>query len=171
MKKNNWILTITILTFFITIVFSVTSNFILSDLGIIFGILIIIVFILLGVIFDMIGIAVASADDKAFHSMASKRIKTARLAIKMIKNSARVSSFCNDVIGDICNIMSGSAAIIVANAIAVKLNINSTITILVITSLIASLTIGGKAYGKSIAMEKNITILYEAAKVLSLFRR
>lgn len=167
-KDNAWIYTITILAFFITIVFSIISEFILSGLGMFFGIIIIFLFIFLGVLFDMIGIAVASSSDKSFNAMASKKIASAKLAIKMIKNSAKVSSFCNDVIGDICGIMSGSAGIIIASSISLKYNTNLSITILLVTGIIAALTIGGKAYGKGIAIENSDDIVFRFAKALTV---
>ena len=87
--------------------------------------------------------------------MASKKVKNAKTAKKMLKNSAKVSSFCNDVIGDICNIISGSAGVVISSYIANKYNISITLITLIITSLIAALTIGGKAIGKQIAVDKS----------------
>ena len=171
MNKNRWIFIITILAFCITIVFSLISSIILSDLGLIFGILVIFVFIFLGVLFDMIGISVASCSIKPFYAIASKRIKSAKVSIDLINNSAKVSSFCNDVIGDICNIISGSAGIVVSTDIANKYNFNSSITILIITSLIAAFTIGGKAYGKDIAINNNEKIVNKFSKIISIVRR
>ncbi|MDD4054069.1 MAG: Mg2+ and Co2+ transporter CorB, partial [Bacilli bacterium] len=103
-----WVLQISLLAFIISLLFSAGSNIILDSVNVFFGLLIVLFFILVGVIFDMIGIAVASADEKPFHSMASKQVQGSKVAIKMIKNAEKVSAFCNDVIGDICNIISGS---------------------------------------------------------------
>lgn len=167
MKKNiKWVITITIMAFFITILFSLGSNFLLQDVNIIVGILIILLFILIGVIFDIIGVAVASSDVTPFHAMASKKLKSANKAKKMIKNAAKVSSFCNDVIGDICNIISGSAGLVVANAMASAYNLNATITTLLVTSVIAALTIGGKALGKGIAVSKSEVIIHKVSKII-----
>ena len=127
--------------------------------------------IFIGVIFDIIGVAVQSSDTVPFHSMASKKIKTARTAKKMIENSAKVSSFCNDVIGDICGIISGSAATVVSASIAVKMNVNPTISTLLVTSLVAALTIGGKAIGKGIAVSKSEYIITKVTKVMGYFKR
>ena len=85
----------------------------------------------------------------------------------MLKNADKVSSFCNDVIGDICNIISGSAGIVVASTIAIKYNLNPTVITLGITSLIASLTIGGKAIGKGIALRKSDYIINKVSKMIN----
>jgi CBS domain containing-hemolysin-like protein len=164
-----WIIQISLLAFIISLVFSGGSNAILDKVNIYFGILIVFFFLLIGVIFDMIGVAVASASESPFHSMASKRVKGAKTAVKMIKNAEKVSAFCNDVIGDICNIMSGSAGAVIAVSIASKSNVDPVITSLLVTALIASITIGGKAMGKSYAINKSEVIIYKFAKAINMF--
>ncbi len=171
MNKNiKWVISITILAFIITIIFSLASQELLKNVGIILGVILIILFILLGVLFDIIGVAVQSANDEPFHAMASKKIKTANSAKVMLKNAPKVSSFCNDVIGDICNIISGSAGVVVSTTISLKYNYDVTIVTLIITSLIAALTIGGKALGKSIAINKSEYIINKVTKLLTIFK-
>ena len=167
----SWIIKITIIAFLITLFFSGASEIIMKKVNIIFGLFIILFFISIGVIFDMIGIAVASANQKPFNSMASKQIWGAKTGVKLIKNAEKVSAFCNDVVGDICNIMSGSAGIVIANNISLHNNISLTISILIITSLIAALTIGGKAMGKSFAINKSEVIVFKFARMISMFYR
>lgn len=172
MKKNiKWIITITLLAFFISILFTLASSSILANVNIFIGILIIVLFILVGVLFDIIGVAVATSDHEPFHAMASKKVNGANTAKKMLKNADRVSSFCNDVIGDICNIISGSAGLVVATSISIKYSCNLTISTLIITSLIAALTIGGKAMGKSLAIKESEYIVTRVTKFLNLFKK
>jgi CBS domain containing-hemolysin-like protein len=164
-----WIIQISFLAFIISLAFSGGSNVILDKVNIYFGVLIVFFFILVGVIFDMIGIAVASASESPFHSMASKRVKGAKTSVKMIKNAEKVSAFCNDVIGDICNIISGGAGAVVASSIASKSSIDPVIIALLVTATIASITIGGKAMGKSYAINKSEVIIYKFAKIINIF--
>lgn len=174
MKKNkeiNWIFTITNLAFFITIVFSLGAQVLLEGVNIFVGTIIILLFIFIGVVFDIIGVAVQSSDTVPFHAMASKKVKSAKTAKKMLNNSAKVSTFCNDVIGDICNIISGSAVTVVAASIALKLNMNETIPTLLVTSVVAALTIGGKALGKGFAVSKSEYIINQATKVMHFFSK
>lgn len=172
MKRDiKWIITITILSFIITLFFSFGSNLILKDVNIFIGIIIILIFIVLGIIFDIIGVAVQSSKEVAFHAMASKKVKGAKTAKKMIANSDKVSSFCNDVIGDICNIISGSAGLMVAILISNKFNINEAIVTLLMSSLIAALTIGGKALGKGYAVSKSEYIVGKVTKILNKFEK
>jgi len=170
-KESNWILIITFSAFFISMIFNLGAQSVLEKVNVIVGIIIILLFILIGVIFDIIGVAVQSSDTVPFHSMASKKIKTAKTAKKMLENSAKVSSFCNDVIGDICGIISGGAATVVSLSIAVKLNVDPTIPTLLVTSLVAALTIGGKAIGKGIAVNKSEYIITKVTKVMEYFKK
>lgn len=172
MKRDiKWIITITILSFIITLIFSLGSNTLLENVNLIIGVIIIFIFIILGIIFDIIGVAVQSSKEVAFHAMASKKVKGAKTAKKMLANSDKVSSFCNDVIGDICNIISGSAGLVVALEIANKFNVKTTLVTLLMASLIASLTIGGKALGKGYAVNQSEYIVSKVTKILNKFEK
>lgn len=134
------------------------------------GVLLLILFIFIGIIFDMIGVAVTSTDEEPLHAMNSKKLKGAKKAVSFKKNADKVSTFCNDVIGDICGIISGSAGVTISFAIAKKFNLNEFWISLIITSTIAALTIGGKAFCKKIALDNNNKIVYMTAKVMDKFK-
>lgn len=170
-KKNNWVIIVTILAFFISLFFSFISQVLMPKVNIIIGIIILLFFITLGIIFDMIGVAVTASDEEPLHSMNSKKIKGAKKAVNFKKNADKVSSFCNDVIGDICGIISGSAGVVITTNLSNMLNINIFYIGLLVTATIASLTIGGKAYFKKIAINNSYVIVYKTAKVISFFER
>ena len=153
-----WVLKITLIAFIISFVLSFISENTLTNVGIIIGILLVLIFIIIGVVFDMIGVAVTTADEKA------------KTAVLLKKNADKVSSFCNDVIGDICGVISGSAGVVIALKISQYLNISSFLPTLLFTALIASLTIGGKALGKNVAINRGNEILFVFAKTLSFFK-
>lgn len=169
MKKETWTIKIIIMAFIISFMFSLGSEIIMPKVNIITSIIILALFIIIGIIFDMIGVAITTCDIKPFHSMNSKKISYAKTAIKLIQNSAKVSSFCNDVIGDICGIISGSAGVIISTGITQIFNTNLLLTSLITTSLIASLTIGGKAIGKTIALKNNTSIIKTFSKIIHIF--
>lgn len=166
-----WIFTITLSAFLISICFSFLSEVAISNVGIVLSIILLLLVIVIGVLFDMIGISVTVADINTFNSMASKRVKGATLAVRFIKNAEKLSSFCNDVIGDICGIISGALSSSISLALASKLSINLLLITLLITGFVAALTIGGKAFGKSFAINKSNIILYQFSKVVSIFYR
>ena len=173
-KKNkdfSWIIRITIAAFLITLLFSLATENVLPYCNTVISVLIIIIFIILGVLFDMIGIAVTVATPKTFNSMATKNVRGSRACINLIKKASKVSSFCNDVIGDICGILSGSAGVTVALTISKEFNLNLLVVTIVITSIIGALTIGGKAMGKNVAINKSNEILYKFAEFLMFFNK
>jgi CBS domain containing-hemolysin-like protein len=168
-KKVNyrWAAIIVIWTF----IFSITLSFISSSLmnnvsiGIAFIILIIIIF--LGILFDIIGIAVTAASETPFHSMASRRIGGAKQAVKLIRNAEKVSNFCNDVVGDIAGIISGATSATIVAQLTERYSALNTVFIgLILTGGVAALTVGGKAIGKSIAISKSNYIVYKVGVII-----
>ena len=165
-----WIITIFVASFAITILLTFTSNEIMSDLNIAVALIILTFFILLGVIFDIIGLAIMTADEKQFHSMAARKIDSAKCAIKLIRNAEKVSSFCNDVIGDIAGVLSGATGAAVVASLFMNSD-NYFVGNLIITSLIAALIVGTKAFGKSIAINNSNDIVDGVSKIIYFFQR
>ena len=105
-KKENsdlkWFITIFITTFILSITFSYISTNAISSLELFPAILILLLTIFIGILFDIIGVAVTVAKEEELHAKASKKIQGAKTSIKLIRNSAKVANICADVIGDIC---------------------------------------------------------------------
>ncbi|WP_243427835.1 hypothetical protein [Alkaliphilus hydrothermalis] len=151
-------------------VISVLSESVLDNTDVVSAFMILLLIIFIGVVSDMIGIAVAAAEERPFHAMAADKVDGAKFAIKLLKNAGAVSSFCNDVIGDICGIVSGVAGA----TIILKLPstfISTAILTIVLTGFVASLTVGGKALGKSVAIYQSQLIVYKTAKVLDFINK
>ena len=169
--KKYWILQIIIWTFILSILFSYITNLISINTNIFITCLIIGIVIAIGIIFDMIGASALTSKEANFHAMNSKKIKGAKIAIKLIKNNVKVSSICNDIIGDICGIISGGLGVILALNIANKYNFNSTTFTIIISAIISSLTIGGKAVFKTIAIKNADKIIFNVSKLISFVKR
>ncbi|MBE6904269.1 MAG: hypothetical protein E7480_06640 [Ruminococcaceae bacterium] len=166
-----YIIKITIAAVTVSLLLTFLSDLALTVSHIVISVIILIIFISVGVLFDIIGLATATADERPFHAMAARNIKGAALAIKLIKNAEKVSNICNDVVGDIAGIVSGSAG--AALAVKIGLGLGSSMVenvfSIVISALIAGLTIGGKAFGKTIAINHCNTIIYNFSLFLSYF--
>lgn len=165
----NWIIKILIMSFCISFGLSFVSEMTIPNLSLLFGIIVTLLFIGLGILFDIIGVSVTSSDEAVFHSMNSRKVKGASVAVKFKKNADKVASFCNDVIGDICGIVSGAAGTTIAAIIITTYDFNPLIVTITVSATIAALTIGGKAVGKSFAINKSDIILYEFAKFVANF--
>jgi CBS domain containing-hemolysin-like protein len=170
-SKIKWIITVLLLSFALSIIMSLGSTVIIPNINIYVGIVIIIVFIAISILFDMIGVAITAAEERPFHSMASKKVKGASHSVKFLKNSDKLASICNDVIGDVCGVVSGSAGVLVSSTLANMLNKDLSIVVLIVTAIIASLTITGKALGKSIAIKNSEKITFRVGKIVSIFKK
>lgn len=170
-RATKWSILIGLVTFVMACFFSVTSTVILEDITWGLGMLVVLVLILIGIAFDMIGIASTSARETPFHAMASEKVKGSKQAVSIIRNADRFSNFCNDVIGDICGVISGAASTLVV----IKLLTNfgqgddallRTIVTVVFTGIVSAVTVGGKAFGKTLAIVYSTNIILSVGKVL-----
>ena len=157
-----WVGLITVISFALSVVMSYISNEALASAGTL-------LFIALGIVFDMIGVASTSATEKEFHSMAAHRVRGAREAVWMVRNAEKVSSICNDVVGDICGIISGATGALIVAHITSGVSAGLKVVVsLLITGLVSALTIGGKAAGKGIAVMCSSKVLALCGRVLSV---
>lgn len=159
------------LSFVMSVIFSYSSSTALEHADILTAFIILLCFILIGIFFDVIGIATTSCDEKAFHSMAARKVSGAKEGIWLLKNAEKVASICNDVVGDICGIISGSTGAAISAMLITSTPVNKIVVPLVITGIIASLTIGGKAFGKTIAINKSKSVVFSAAKIIYFFKK
>ena len=171
-RKSRWVVLITLWTFLLALTFSFLSEIMVRNLPLAAAYVILIVIIIIGIVFDIIGIAVTASDQKPLNGMAAQKIPGAREAVMLHKNAGAVSNFCNDVIGDICGILSGAAgAVIVARFVAIYPNIKGAVLGVMLSSFIAAVTVGGKAIGKNIALDNASEITYKAGRFLNLINR
>ncbi len=175
-KHSNfrWIVTIFFVAVLISSAISFLSSSVMEDAGIVEAFVVLLLIVLIGILFDIVGVAVMSAGEKPFHSMAAKKVPGAAEALMLLRNAEKVSSFCNDVVGDICGVVSGSASAVIAVKALSNLN-SDAVGQLIMSALVAGITIAGKALGKNIAMRRSTQIVHLVSKpiyyIKSLFRR
>ncbi|GAA0443708.1 hypothetical protein GCM10008983_21210 [Lentibacillus halophilus] len=171
-KSLHFSVTIAVITFVLAAIFSVVSESILSNVIWVLGLVIVFIIVCIGVTFDMLGIAATAANEKPFHAMAAEKITGAKESVKIIRNADKFASFCNDVIGDISGVVSGTASATVVLQLAEifgkgegsELQI---ILSVVLTSLVAALTVGGKAVGKYAAINSSTSLIFFAGKMVA----
>lgn len=160
-------------TFFIALLVGIGSELFMQMIkSVFFALLMLILIILLGIFFDIIGTAATAAELPPFNARAAKKVFGASQAVRIISNASLVANFCNDVIGDVAGTLSGA----IGAAIVVRLieNISLANTALLgalMTSFIAALTVGGKAIGKSVAIGRANQIIFRVAVVLAAIER
>ena len=166
-KTIRWVVTIFLVTIVISGTISFVSDEVMSKSGIVTAFFILLTIILIGIVFDVIGMAVASADEKPFHSMAARKVPGAQQAIRLLRNAERVSSICNDVVGDICGVVSGSASATISAQILQNMEFSwPQVVGLLMSAFCAGLTVGGKAVGKTFAVNSATTIVHGVGKFI-----
>ena len=169
-RTRRWVITIFCSTIGISAAISLVSDFVMGKSSMIVAFLILLMIVFIGIIFDIVGMAVATADEKPFHAMAARKVRGAKECIKLLRNAERVSSICNDVVGDICGVVSGSASATIAAQILSNFELSFASAVpLALSSLVAALTVGGKAVGKGIAVNSCTDIVYHAGQVIYAF--
>ena len=165
-KNDHWPLRVFFLAVVLSALLSFFSSTALSGAGYVVAILVLLAFIALGIVFDMVGVAVTAADPKPFHSMAAHKEKGGKEAIRLLSNANRVSSVCNDVVGDICGIVSGSTAAVIVAALQRDFSTTNVMISIGVTALISGLTIGGKALFKKVAINECTAVVYRVARIM-----
>lgn len=167
-EAARWALTIFLVTIAVSATISFVSGEVMNRSSIAVAFLILLFIVAVGIVFDIVGVAVTSADEKPFHSMASRRVPGAKEAIRLLRSAGKVSSICNDVIGDICGVVSGAASATIAARALTYLSFSwPQVVSLGMSALVAGLTVGGKAIGKTIAIRSSTEIVFLVGRILA----
>ena len=171
-KKENehirWFIKVFIMTFILSLLFSYISTNGVSNLGLIPAILILVAVIGIGIIFDIVGVAVTVADENEFHAKATKKVKGSKNSIRLIRNAPKVANICSDVVGDICGVLSGAISALIAVKISGQFGLTFDLQFL-LSALVSALTVGGKALGKTVANNNSTKIVHSVGVLLNKF--
>lgn len=168
-SSAKWSVFIFCVTYILSCLFTVVSTSVLEGVAWGIGVLVVFALVLIGIVFDMMGLAAASASETPFHAMASEKVGGSKQAIYIVRNADKFSNFCNDVIGDISGVISGAASALVVlnlvNAMGAGNTIWYTVTSVLFTGLVSATTVGGKALGKSFAIHYATDIVLAIGKL------
>ena len=169
-KESNikWIVEAFILTFVLSGLISYISSNGVEKLNLFWATIILILVIFLGIIFDIIGVAVTVAEEENFHAKASKKVEGSKTSLKLIKNAPKVANICADVIGDICGVLSGALSTMIAFKIINNYGMPEYLQY-VISAFVASITVSSKALGKNIAKNNSTEIVHKVGIILNRF--
>ncbi|PRO66714.1 hypothetical protein [Alkalicoccus urumqiensis] len=174
MKQSlRWSWIIAVVTLVLAALFSVISTAMLSGVSWAVGMVIVFAIVLTGVISDTIGVAATAASEAPFHAMAADRVPGARQASVITRNADKFSNFTNDVIGDIAGVISGTASAYVVLQLTFALGSSDESTLqfiisVLFTSVVAATTVGGKAVGKTIAIQHSTPIIFHVGRLFYL---
>lgn len=169
MVRWRQVMTIALITFVLSIVFNLGSSSLLGIVPLVFSFGLLFFIVLIGIVFDVVGVAAAAGKESPFHAMAANRIAGAKQAIWMLRNADKVATYASDVVGDIAGTLSGAiGAAIVFRILITQPSWNETFLTTLTIAMVAAITVGGKAFGKTVAISKSTEILYIAGRVLHM---
>ena len=171
MNNKSWVIKAFLLTFFLALIMSGISNVIVENCGFIVLLIITIVILFIGIVSDIVGTAILTADEATFHAKASNKIEGSKESIRLIKNSGNIANFFNDIVGDVSGIISGSMGAMIAIYAANHFNISNVITALIVSAILSSVLVGGKAIGKNIAVKNSDEIIFLVGSIINKFSR
>lgn len=177
MNKNifkeyfRWPLIVLAVSLILSFSFSFFSELALNNASLLIAIIVILVFMFISIITDAIGVAVTAAVEVPFRAMAARKIRGAKESIILINNADKVASIVADILGDICGILSGAAGAVVAAKLSVGTvdEINLVLIASIVSAVIASVIIFGKAMGKRIALDNCDKIVLLIGKLVYVF--
>lgn len=157
-----YIIGIGIISFILAAIFFVLSQLLAKKLNnLLISSIFLIIIILVGILFDIVGTAATAATETIFHARASKRVTGAKESVYLVRNADRVANIANDVIGDIAGTVSGAVGIsLMLQIISYYPGINRFLLTMITTAMIAALTVGGKAFGKKLALSRANEIIF-----------
>lgn len=160
-RKYKWAFRMLFIAISMSLFFGFISQTLLTKMGIVVASIGICFFIFISVSFDMLGIAAASAEKEVFEKWEREGVRGAKVGLKMCHNSEKVCSFCADVVGDICSTLcgAGGACIVVALTKNIENSHIIMFTSILMSALIAGITIFFKALMKERALKKSNKII------------
>lgn len=168
-KAKRWIIKISLLAFFISLLLSIISESIQNS-GIIVAVILIIIFMALNVVSDMFGLAITSCQiEHIDRDVLDEKIKNK--CKRLIVNADKVSSILCDVVGDICGILCGVSGSILSSSLSNGVEAPSLIIFIgaLVSALIAGTTVLFKAISKNYAVNNAHKIVLRIGKLLDRF--
>ncbi len=169
-SRGRWIAGATIWSFVLAVAMGIITRLLLEAIySLIVSFFILLTVIVLGIVFDIIGTAAAAAEQAPLNAKAARKQDGARRAVDLVQQADRVASICNDIIGDISGIVSGAlaAVIILRLAEASPLLPVELYGGVLLTALVAALTVGGQAWGKKLAINRPTEIILFTGRILT----
>jgi hypothetical protein len=172
-RRTRWIVAITAWTFILAVIIGIITNYSVNRIqSLTASFIILLIVVSMGVVFDLVGTAAAAANIAFLNAKAARRVVGAKYGVFLVKNAEQVANFCNDVIGDVSGVISGGLAAVIVLKIIMYYSYTETEILLsiLVTALVAAITVGGKAWGKVIAIRHSTEVMLLAGLVIEKLR-
>jgi Mg2+/Co2+ transporter CorB len=151
------------------IVLLLTQRSMSGALGIVFAAAVVAFVLVVGLLFDMVGVAVAAAPAEPFHARAARDHAGATQSLRLLRNADKVANFCLDFVGDVAGTLTGALATAAAYRLAGGGDVELWGALAVGT--VAGANVGLKAVAKAVALADDVAVVRLAGEVLSWTER
>jgi CBS domain containing-hemolysin-like protein len=175
-KRKSWkhYIFVFLLSFGLAVVAGLGTEILMERTNILSAWILLLLIIAINIGFDIIGIAATAATEKPHHAKAANRVPGARQAVYLVRNADTVANFANDIVGDVTGALSGGmSASIVLDLIRTYPELGSSEIWLntLMIALVASLTVTGKALGKSFGIHEADEIMGRVGSIIARIER
>ncbi|MEW6172139.1 MAG: hypothetical protein AB1510_03605 [Bacillota bacterium] len=124
------------------------------------------------VVFDIVGVAATAASEAPFNAMAARKVTGAQEGLALIKNADKVANFANDVVGDISGTVAGALGISIMARVLLIFPKSSELWLnILVTAVIAAVTVAGKAMGKRVAVTRANQVIFLTGRLIARYNR
>lgn len=171
-RKKSWkhLLLVFVATFAIAGIVGGSSELLIRNTPSLVAWLFLLVIIIVHIVFDIVGISATAATEAPHHARAANRVFGAKQAVFLVRNADLVANFANDIVGDVTGTLSGAmAASIIIDVVRhySELAVYEVWLNTLMLALVTSVTVTGKAIGKSFAIHEANEIIGAVGGVLA----
>lgn len=117
-----------------------------------------------GLLFDMVGVAVAAATPGPFHARAARSHAGAAQSLRLIRHADQVANFCLDFVGDVSGTLTGALATGAVYRLAGSHD--PVVWAAIAVGAVAGTNVGLKAFAKAVALSDSVTVVRLTGEVL-----
>ena len=168
-----WLLCLTFLAAVIAFGIGIASDAFISN-SVVVCVVIILVLILIAFLGDIVAMAMVTADLDHFNAMASRKVRGAKMCVRLVKKGDRVASIFSDVLGDVTAIVSGSVGASLAFVLLEGSSVSSIEKTLIVASVgaaISGVAVLAKAIAKIIGIKNSTKVVFVVGRFLSIFKK
>ncbi|HHW15466.1 MAG TPA: hypothetical protein GXX28_11130 [Firmicutes bacterium] len=146
------------------------SNTVISKVGLVPAFSLLVAIIVINILADIVGTSAAAAEEAPLHAMATNRVAGAREAIQLVRRADLVANVANDLLGDVLGTVGGAVGAAIVVRLAAAWGSPETLTSTLLLSVIAALTVGGKAAAKPFALRRANDVMFLLGRLCHRFQ-
>ena len=175
-KKNNLkhLMVVFAATFVLACLVGIGAAALMQYTSMVVSWVLLLVIIVFGILFDIIGIAATAASEAPHHAKAANRVFGGKQAVNLVRNADKVANYANDIVGDVAGTLSGAFAASIIIEMVYYYPTLKTYEIwlnTIMLALVASLTVTGKAMGKTLAINEADEIIAAVGRLIATIEK